>query len=98
MLAHAGHIRNFGKKRVSHRYCRMLRGKAASEKIRLRRRRSLISFGNDDCLNSPAQEQPQQNDHRNRYAQKPEQNSSSHYRLLEKLDRFKNAEGNARFQ
>ncbi|WP_213737331.1 hypothetical protein [Bradyrhizobium sp. dw_411] len=34
-------------------------------------------------LKSAAEEQPQQNDHRYRHAQKPEQNSSSHHSLLE---------------
>jgi hypothetical protein len=34
---------------------------------------------------SVAEEQPQQNNHRNRHAEQPEQKSSSHYRLLEFL-------------
>jgi hypothetical protein len=36
----------------------------------------------DDAM-SVAEEQPQQNDHRYRHAQQPEQNSSSHEVLLE---------------
>ena len=38
-----------------------------------------------------SEEQPQQDDHRNRHTQEPEQNSSSHSRLLELLNRVKNA-------
>jgi hypothetical protein len=40
---------------------------------------------------SMSEEQPQQDDYRNRHAQEPEQNSSSHPRLLELLDRGRNA-------
>ena len=43
--------------------------------------RSLIC-ASDIELRSAAEEQPQQNDHRDRHAQQPKQNSSSHVRLL----------------
>jgi hypothetical protein len=39
---------------------------------------------------SVAEEQPQQNNHRNRYADQPEQNSFSHVRLLDFLSRREN--------
>jgi len=39
-----------------------------------------------DGKRSTAEEQPQQNDHRYRHAEQPEQKSSSHFRLHENLD------------
>jgi hypothetical protein len=38
-----------------------------------------------DCLMSVAEEQPQENNHRDRHAEQPEQKSSSHVRLHEFL-------------
>jgi hypothetical protein len=38
-----------------------------------------------DCLMSATEEQPQQNNHRDRHAKQPEQKSSSHVRLHEFL-------------
>jgi hypothetical protein len=43
-----------------------------------------------DYPTSAAEEQPQQNDHRYRHAQQPEQNSTSHVHLLEFLNRREN--------
>lgn len=58
--------------------------------------RSLICIGYIDCRKSAAEEQPQQNNHRYRHAQQPQQNSSSHTCLLQ-FDREKNAERGVRF-
>src|SRR5436190_22287229 len=46
-------------------------------------------------MRSVAEEQPQQNDHRNRHAKQPKQNSSSHHFLL--MHRGENARSRGQF-
>lgn len=48
-------------------------------------------------LNSVAEEQPQQNDHRDRHAQQPQQNSASHRVLLQLYCRKDNLDGEGWF-
>jgi hypothetical protein len=74
----AGHTGKLEKKRGVHVDIEEMAGR----KKRLRRWRSLI-YANPMTAMSVAEEQPQQNDHRYRNAQQPEQNSSSHEVLLE---------------
>jgi hypothetical protein len=87
----AGHIGIFGKKRVFDDDGRSKRSGSAKP------RRSLIDAKRNCRRTSAAEEQPQQNDHRYRHAEQPEQKSSSHVSLHE-FDRFKNAEADARFR
>src|SRR5260370_20317723 len=49
-------------------------------------------------LESVAEEQPQQNDHRYRHAQQPKQNASSHHLLHKKSYGFNNAKRRSRFR
>jgi hypothetical protein len=90
-LIHAGHIGIFEKKRVSRDARSKIRlfKKQGSSKNKAPppaepyQVGNNSTFANNDRLISATEEQPQQNDHWNRHAQKPEQNSSSHHRLLE---------------
>jgi hypothetical protein len=69
----AGHIGIFGKKRV---FDDVGLGKRSGS---AKPGRSLICRERSERNPSAAEEQPQQNDDRNRHTQKPEQKSSSHF-------------------